>query len=135
MDAKGRLRIINDSVKIVQTSDNAETVLSRFDLIMEHARELYKYEQKGITTINPPPSEYLKDQVTDRDKYLLAALDREVKKTAGALLDLKTPKAKATRITKLVERVNGFKAQLTDASGIAAIEKKITKLQKQVEAE
>lgn len=53
-------RIIRDCIGIIERSKKLETKISRCDLLIKHATILLKYEQAGIGTTEPPPSELLK---------------------------------------------------------------------------
>jgi NADH pyrophosphatase NudC (nudix superfamily) len=59
MDVQQRGQIINDCMKLVDKSKNIKTRLSRCDLLIEHAQALSEYEDKGISTVDPSPSQLL----------------------------------------------------------------------------
>lgn len=109
MDVPNRMRIINDSVKIVETSANVDTIASRFDLIIDHATALLKYEKHGIKVINPPPSEYLKDREQERDDYIVKGFNRAYAKLQNKISELKTKKGKISNIQKFIDKLASFR--------------------------
>jgi len=48
LDLKNRIRIINDSERIIKTSSNPKTRLSRCKLLKEQIEYLLEYQRKGI---------------------------------------------------------------------------------------
>ena len=67
-----RGRVIWDCMKLINESKNTETRLSRCDLLIEHAQALLQYENMGIYTVNPSPS-----QLLSQYKSILAQLRGE----------------------------------------------------------
>jgi len=65
-----RLRILEDSTKLAQTGKTFQTRLSRCDLALEHLKELIKYEKKDIPTIEPGPTQMLKEFSSIREKII-----------------------------------------------------------------
>jgi hypothetical protein len=59
INVQQRIRIIKDCIKLIETSNNLQTRLSRCELLIKNVNELLKYESKGIATINPTPSQLL----------------------------------------------------------------------------
>lgn len=57
IDLHQRVRIVQDSQKIVHTSRSLDTKISRIQLAIDHLLALEEYERRGIETIQPPPSE------------------------------------------------------------------------------
>lgn len=70
LDVRQRARIIQDSQKIVETSRNLDTKLSRIQLLIDHLLALQKYEQRGITTVRPAPSEAIRIYERRRKKEI-----------------------------------------------------------------
>ena len=60
-DVQQRLRIIQDSQKLIEKSKNFKTRIGRIDTLLEHIQALKKYEEKNITTLEPKPSEVEKN--------------------------------------------------------------------------
>jgi len=71
VDVQNQSRIIGDCIKLVDQSKKFDTRLSRCELLIEKAEALLKYEQKGILTINPPPSNLLMEYKPKYDQIIL----------------------------------------------------------------
>ena len=80
LDITQRARIINDSLKLARQGKTFLTRLSRCDLLLEHAEHLLQYEQKGIPTLAPLPSEILSDFKPYRDDLILEEAHQAAKK-------------------------------------------------------
>ena len=48
LDLKNRIRIINDSERIIKTSNNPKTRLSRCKLLKEQIEYLLEFQRKGV---------------------------------------------------------------------------------------
>ncbi len=56
LDFNQRMRILSESIKLGDKSKKLDVRLSRYELALEHANGLLKYETAGIDTTEPPPS-------------------------------------------------------------------------------
>lgn len=70
LDLHQRVRIIKDSQKIIETSRNLATKLSRIEVAISHLKALLDYERRGINTILPPPSEAIRNYESRREEDL-----------------------------------------------------------------
>jgi hypothetical protein len=61
LDLQQRVRIIQDSQKIVESSRSLDTKRSRIQVALDHLKALQNYERHGIETILPPPSEAIRN--------------------------------------------------------------------------
>ena len=59
-DFKARERVMVESTRLINSSKNPQTRLTRINVMREHLTALLKYEEKDITTTVPSPSELLK---------------------------------------------------------------------------
>jgi len=126
---------LNRYVLWLQQSVSARDADQLFQQIMRIATQLYEYEKKGIPTLNPSPSSYLRDKDKEWDRYISIGLEREFDRLLKAVFDLKTPKAKIKRIEKFATIVSEYKQKMTDPSSVSKVEQKIEKLLKQTENE
>ena len=94
-DAEPRVRILTESIKLAEEGKTLKTRLSRCDLVLEHAEHLLVYENKGIGTISPSPSELLSEYTQYRNQILL----EEAKKAAEKAMS--KSEAAATLKTKV----------------------------------
>lgn len=96
LSVTSRVRILNDSRRLVETSKKMDVRLTRLDLLLQTARELLEYENLGIPTIRPLPSEYLAHYSNIHDAIVVECMEAEFDKMTSA-------KARNTRIRKANE--------------------------------
>lgn len=114
---------INESVDLIQQSSNTDTIVSRFDYIVKLLNSLLKYEKKGITTINPPPSEFLDTySPAKRDNHIVYGLEKELEKLKLVMFDLKTNSGKVNRVKKFSEKCEEYKRQMLNPALLAEVE-------------
>lgn len=93
-DIKQRFRVLQDSLRMAQEGKTFKTRLSRCDLLLEHAQHLLTYEQKGIPTFAPSPSEILEEFGKYRDQIVLEEAQAIVDKAKEKADIATTPKTK-----------------------------------------
>ena len=101
-------RIYNDSIRIIETSENPDAVYSRIKLVIETLYALLEYENKGITTINPAPSQLIEKFKYEVDRFLLESFNRANITLSVEILSLKSNEAKRKRIQKFLELINKY---------------------------
>lgn len=122
MDVEQKARIIKESAEIVEKSKKLETRLSRSDVIVALARDLYKYERLGIPTLNPPPSALGKTFSDRRNQIIIESLAEEVK-TARQKAALATgARSKVNHLMKSLLRVREYAEKLADRSPLTTLE-------------
>jgi hypothetical protein len=126
MDLTECLRLIQDSIRIIDSTDNADTAASRYDFIIEKVKEMHAYELKGIRTTDPLPSAVLADKQRARDRYIAKALERELMDKVRLKIFKQYKRDNRVKILlKFREKFNNYKNQMTDESIIAQLEQKI----------
>jgi len=124
-----KINLINESTEIIGKSSNTDTILSRFDFIVETLNSLHKYELKGITTLKIPPSESLKIMNSnERDNHIVHGLEKELEKLKMDLPVLKTKNGRINKIQKFNVRVQEFKIKLINKNELNEVEKSIEEL-------
>lgn len=83
LEVQTNVRVIKESLDLVEKSKNLSTRLSRCDIAEQYARKLIKYENLGIPTTDPPPGQII-STIMDlrRDSVIQAA--RQVMQEAEA---------------------------------------------------
>ena len=125
---KNNLRVINESTELINKSKNFKTKLSRCDLVIEIAEKMLEYENKGITTITPPPSVFIsqyKDVV--RDKIILESLKLDIEKAKAKFDITNTPKAKINEINKVLIKIQEYKREIKNKTHINKVEKEFNR--------
>jgi len=131
--AEQRIRIMNDSVRLVTESKKMKTRLSRCDLILEHAEALLKYEEKGISVISPPPSKFIEKYTEMRDLIVLEGVNEEVEKSLEKAEIETSHKKSANEISKALIKIKEGKRELKNPSMLDELESKIESIKYKTE--
>ena len=104
-EIRSRVRVIKDSAELAENGKTYKTRVSRFDLLVEHLEFLIQFEEKGIPTTSPSPSELL-DKIRDTRLDLVGSevariVDKALQKSELA----KTLGAKERAITSAILQV------------------------------
>ena len=135
MDLKQRARIVQESCKIIDSSKNLSTKLSRCDTIIQHAEELVKYEQKGIPTIQPIPSELITKIKQVKEDIIIKSLEEDLERAIDKATLASTQSTKISDLNKLLLKVRDFKEILNDNNKINEIEKKANNFRHRIQLE
>lgn len=111
LDTSQRGRILIDCLKLVEESKNLEVKLSRYDLLIECAQALERYERHGIPTIDPHPSEILERYRGKKDKLILAFLSEELGKLSSKISFSGSPKVKVNYLLKMLLKIRDYKSR------------------------
>lgn len=128
LDVSQRVRVLNDSLRHVNTSKKLDVQLSRCDILLDHARALHKYEERGIPSVNPAPSYFLETYKNKKDELILASLTDETEK-AKTKADLASGvKSKLTHLSKTLFKVQAYKGKADNPSILGSLEKDLREL-------
>lgn len=125
LEVQQRMRIVNESVKIVDNSKNLETRLSRLNLIYEQLNELYKFEQHGIDIIKPSPSNILEQLRGKKDQIILEVMSLKAEEAQKRSALAKTLYLKSTPLLKVLENITEYKEKLDDPNILSALEQRV----------
>jgi hypothetical protein len=128
MDVQQRARIIMESFKIATKTKSFKTRLSRCELILEHARELKKYESAGIKTIDPCPSRIIEEYQSTRDEIIIENLDAEIDKAVSKSELTSSSKTAVNSINASLLKIREAKGLLNDPDKVADREERMKKL-------
>ena len=67
---KSQAKVIRDCIRIIKNSTDKTTKIERCDLLLDAARKLRDFEEKGIPTIRPKPQEYIKIYLETKQELL-----------------------------------------------------------------
>ena len=96
MQAQSDTRILNDCIKLIQSTNNIETFFSRYELAMEKILTLEQAKQAGININTPITPDYIISLKSRADYVLQATYNKELEE----INVLKTAKGKRNRIDK-----------------------------------
>lgn len=125
MDVLQKGRIIQDCIKLIAKSKKMDIRLARCDLLVEHAKSLLRYEQKGIPTINPWPSQLLSKYGDMHDTIILECVTADVEKILTKVKAATTPNTKINETTKALLKINEGKKELQNPSTLDVLETRV----------
>jgi len=130
MDVQQRVRIMVDSFNLVTNSKTFKTRLSRCELILEHARELKKYESAGIKMwdVEPPPSRIIESYQSTRDDLIIENLDAEIDKAVTKSELASSPKTAVNAINTCLLKIREARGLFNDPDKVADREERLKKL-------
>lgn len=128
LDVNQKLRIVKESLDIIQKSKNIDTVISRYDLAMENIESLIQYENKGISVTSTPPSKNLSLLKKDREAIIIEKIKEEYRNVLSKVEVATTSKAKITQLSKFLLRVREIKVKLGASSALDSLETELSNL-------
>ena len=108
IDIQNQARIYNDSISLIDKSENIDVVFTRIQLVKKILRDLLKYEEKEITTITPVPSYLINVFEKESDNFVGDAFLRAQKTLMVKVLNLKSTSAKIDNVNKFVEKIDEY---------------------------
>lgn len=125
LEASQRIRIINDSIKILSESRNLDTKLSRLSVLLEHANALLKYEQRGISISNPPPSHFINKFGNMCDQIIADSLGAETTIASSKAAVAVSTSTKVNTLSKVLLRIREYKARTSNPSSLNHLERQV----------
>lgn len=133
IEAQSRLRVINDSMKLVDTGKTLETRMSRCDLVIEHAQALMKFEKLGIPVIKPLPSVIVKTYSENKIKILKDALIEESRQALEKVKLAATLNAKVSALSKVILKVADYRKIYPNDNDLRIIENGLRKTVQEIQ--
>lgn len=125
MEIQNDLRILKESINIMQTTAKLDTFFNRYELAIQKSRTL--------SNINPEMT--LQAILQLKNSSLERILQTVYEKELSSINALKTTKGKINRIDKLLETLSKYKEDLITVSSYKKIAISLHKLKKELKAE
>lgn len=104
MQAQGDIRVLNDCISLMQTTNNLETFFSRYELALQKVMTLEQAKNAGIAINTPITSTYVMSLKNRADCVLQSTYAKELKEIDA----LKTPVGKRNRIDKFISFLSEY---------------------------
>jgi hypothetical protein len=124
-EIRQRARLIQESSEIVDKSKKLETRLSRCEFIVECAKALLPYEQKGIPTISPAPSELIDKFTMNQSQIIIDTLRQETEDAIERVKLTTSTKTKLSTLTKTLLRVRDYKDKSANLNPLSQLERQL----------
>lgn len=127
IEAESRLRVLNESVKIIESTKNLATRLSRCNVVIEQAQALIKYENLGIPVITPPPSKIAQTYLDNKLIFVKEGLLEDSRQALEKAKLASTTNAKVTALSKVVLKIMDYKREYTNVKDLEIMENGLRK--------
>ena len=127
IDAESRARVLKESAEIIRSSKKPETRLSRCDLIIKYASALERYERRGITVLETPPSTIISRFKNVREQILAEAAQSTADAARAKASVASTVKSKVGILSKALLAIREYAAKSERPDGLAQIEGAISR--------
>jgi len=125
-DAANRVRIIQESAKLIDTTRNPETLMRRLQVLSDNLNALLEYESQGISTITPKPSELLAQFEKDRTAAIRNGAEHIVEAALAKAKVTVSQKSGITTIEKALVKLQEFRSKTGDTVDLADLEARLT---------
>ncbi len=125
MDVQQRVRIIQDSINLIEKSKITKTKVSRCDTLLEHAGALAEYERKGIPTLQPLPSQFITEYTAQRDNIICDGVTAEVDKALAKAELATSSRTSVGEANKALLKIRDAKEELEDPSRLDTLEARV----------
>jgi hypothetical protein len=119
---------MGDCLRLAREGKTFATRLSRCDLLLEHAEHLLQYEQKGIPTLSPLPSEILTEFRAYRDDLILEEAHQVAEKAKAKAEVASTTTAKYNALGSGLLKVQEIMQNSSDPSAGKKLELELKSL-------
>lgn len=103
-----RCRVLQESVKLAQEGKTVKTRVSRCDVAIEHIEYLLQFEEKGIETVSPSPTELLEQCRSLRTEIVITEASKLAEKAIEKSKVATTAKSKENAVTAGLLKVRDF---------------------------
>lgn len=103
-DVEIRVKQVNETIDLLNTSNNVETVISRYDFLIKVIGELIAHEQNLTYTFHPyTPKDMLEAVAANKSRIMSAAVQRAFDDMLSKASELKTEKGFVGRKNKFFD--------------------------------
>jgi hypothetical protein len=131
---ENNIRIINESIELIEKSNNYKTRLSRCDLILRISKSLLEYEKRNIPVIKPPPSKFISIYANKRDTIILESLKVDTDKAKAKFEMATSPNEKIKEIDKVLLKIQDYKKEINNVTHINKIETELNRIRNELQS-
>ncbi len=108
-----KLKILNDSANLVNTTKNPQVFFERYDLLYKTAEELIPYEDY-VNFSGSTPTQLIEQFDTQRDAAIMKLIDRAYETATQKASEMKTEKGRHNQFVKMFESFSLYEDELSD---------------------
>jgi hypothetical protein len=133
IEVSSRYKVYKDSVTIINSSKNIDTIASRFNIAMEHLNRFKEFEDKDIVFMNPKPSELIRLLPLEKDNRIKELLQSNIQELINKAKLTESPKSQITILTKGLLQIEHAKVYLFNPSVINNIQENLSGIIHQIQ--
>jgi len=119
-------RTVWECVQLLDDPSNNRRALSACDELLAEAKALLRFEERGITVINPPAAQLLEKYSKKRDQIVVAWLTQDADSALAEAKLAATARGATGKANKVLLGIREAKRNLlTDRSALDALERKV----------
>ncbi|MBI3299453.1 MAG: hypothetical protein HYZ75_14900 [Elusimicrobia bacterium] len=123
-EVEQRIRVLNESARGAETTQNASTKLDRLDLVVVQLEALAAHERRGIP-IGLSAERQLREAARERDALLMQTAKRDLDDTMRAVRAEPDPERKAKLLLDFRLRLRDFAGRARVKGPLPALERKV----------
>lgn len=124
---------INESVEIIRKSKKAETVISRYDFLIQVAERLLELEKKGINPFSMSSSQMIEEFKKGREKIVVAALRDELDSATKKVQVSTSATTKISLMTKVLYKIGEIRPSYPNNEEIIDFEREAKQVLHQIQ--
>ena len=132
-------RVVDESLRLARTGKTLSTRLSRWQIVIERAENLVEYEERGISTITPLPSQLIVAAKLELARAASEGLREEMRSAESKAGLAATAAARLNAIAKVVQLAEQVNREYGDVDGVEdavdEIEKQARRRHREVQLE
>ena len=121
-EVERRGRVIEDCRALLVRDATFPTRLAHCDLLLDNARLLLAYEEKGLATLQPPPSDLLRQYGIQRERIVMEAVTSSTELASLRVEHAQSVEDKVDTLVTGLRRLGGLARELADPTQIAPFE-------------
>lgn len=121
-EVERRGRVIDDCRALLLRDATFPTRLAHCDLLLDNARLLLAYEEKGLPTLQPPPSDLLRQYRIQRERIVMEAVTAYTELASLRAEHADSVEAKVDTLVTGLRRLDGLARELSDPTQIVPFE-------------
>jgi len=127
LDIQNHARIIQESVELVEKTKKLDTLISRLDLILMYVQQLIKYEEKGIPTLQSPPSQIYHAFLSNYDNLIIQKIEKDLEEKLKNLdIPSVSSRTNINQLSKILTQINDIESKLHNPEIINPMRQKIS---------
>jgi hypothetical protein len=120
-EMRKRANLMGTYAEAIEKSQDLDTILTNLKLGIENFQALVPYEEKGIHTTKPPPSECLANWTAKKGDVVVTTFRHFLSEARSDARDSATLEGRVGPIAKLAEGLPKYETEIDDKSALDAL--------------